>query len=141
MYKRILLAYDGSASGANALRQSAELARLAGAELHILGIVSTSGGFAIAQAAGPVDVLGMKRKLIEEALAEAAGDADTIAAHPSITIREGDPAAEIVAHARHIKADLVVLGHSDRGKLARWFASSPAATLLQHLPCSLLIAP
>lgn len=141
VYKKILLGYDGSASGGNALTQASELASACGAELHILGIVSTNGGFAIAQAAGPVDVWGMKRKLIEQALASAAEDSGVRETHPSITIREGEPAAEIVAEARRIGADLVVLGHADRGLFTRWFAGSTAATLLQHLPCSLLIAP
>ena len=141
MYRRIMLAYDGSPSGANGLRQASDLARICGAELHILGIVPTSGGFAIAQATGGVDVWGMKRQMIEQALAEAGmGEACRGVSH-IITIREGDPAGEIVAHAQAIKADLVVMGHSDRSRFTRWFAGSTASTLLQHLPCSLLIAP
>ena len=83
----------------------------------------------------------MKRQMIKKSLAEADAAEDCRGVQHVIAIREGDPAAEIVAHAREIKADLVVLGHSDRGRLSRWFAGSTANTLLQYLPCSLLIAP
>ena len=141
VYAKIVVAYDGSAAGGNCLRQAAGLARVCGAELHILGIVPTSGGFAIAQATSGMDVFGMKRQMIEKSLAEADAAEDCHGVQHVIALREGDPAAEIVAHAREIKADLVVLGQSDRGRLSRWFAGSTANTLLQYLPCSLLIAP
>ena len=68
MHKKILLAYNGSAHSAAALRQAGELAKLAGAELHILGIVVTTGGLVMAQAAGSLDVIEMERVRIEKAL-------------------------------------------------------------------------
>ena len=71
VYAKIVVAYDGSAAGGNCLRQAAGLARVCGAELHILGIVPTTGGFAIAQATSGMDVFGMKRQMIEKSLAEA----------------------------------------------------------------------
>ena len=140
MYTKIMLAYDGSVAGGNGLRHSTALARLCGAELHILGIVPTSGGFAIAQATGSMDIWGMKRQQIEEALALAGAGKECSGLRHVIAIREGDPAVEIVAHAREIKADLVVLGHTDKSRFTRWFSGSTASTLLQHLPCSMLIA-
>ena len=44
MYKKILVAYDGTKPGNAALHQGAELARLCKAELHVLAIVVTAGG-------------------------------------------------------------------------------------------------
>ena len=141
MYRNILLAHDGSAASAKALRQATCLARQYGAALQILGIVPTGGGYAIAQATAGVDVWGMKRRMIEQALAEAGSGEDCMGVPHVIVVREGDPAAEIVAHAREMHADLVVMGHSNRRSFTRWFIDSTAETLLQHLPCSLLIAP
>jgi nucleotide-binding universal stress UspA family protein len=54
-------------------------------------------------------------------------------------IQEGDPQAEIIHYAHEIKADLVVLGHSGKGFIARWFEDSVGSKLLADLPCSLLI--
>ena len=58
----------------------------------------------------------------------------------SACIRQGDPSNEIVGYALKIKADLVVLGHTDKGMITRWFQGSIGSKLLSHLPCSLLIA-
>jgi nucleotide-binding universal stress UspA family protein len=53
MFGKILLAYDGSALAAPALRQSADVARLCKAELHLLGIVPTTGFMALAEGRDP----------------------------------------------------------------------------------------
>jgi nucleotide-binding universal stress UspA family protein len=140
MYQKILLAYDGSTCSAAALKQGAELAAICKAELHLLSIASTSGGMAIGEAAGSKDVLGQ----MEHELAHLV--ADTVKAlreqHIEVvaTIREGDPASEIAAYARQIRADLLVLGHTQRGVFSRWLEGSVGARLLAHLPCSLLVA-
>ena len=141
MHRTILLGYNGLAHSAEALRQAGELAKLAGAELHILGVVVTNGGLAMAQATGSIDVLDIERRRIEEALETAAADLRAQGLSVTTCVRQGEPAAEIIAYARKIGADLAVLGHADKGILARWFeGGSVGAKLLAHLPCSLLIA-
>lgn len=140
MYQRILLAYNGSAHSAAALHQAADLARLFDAELHVLGIVVTTGGLAMAQAAGPTAVIELERTRIRQALETAAHNLKDQGVNVSACIRQGDPANEIVGYALKIKADLVVLGHTDKGILTRWFQGSIGSKLLSHLPCSLLIA-
>jgi nucleotide-binding universal stress UspA family protein len=140
MHKKILLAYNGSAHSEAAMRQAADLARLADAELHILGIVVTTGGLAMAQATGPIDVLDVERSRIQKAIEKAVHGLTEHKIKVHACIRQGDPANEIVAHARKIGADLVVLGHTDKGIITRWFQGSIGAKLLSDLPCSLLIA-
>jgi len=46
MYKRILLAYDGSVEGRTALREGALLARQCGAEVFLLSVLAEDGTFA-----------------------------------------------------------------------------------------------
>lgn len=140
MYRKILLAYNGSAHSAAALRQAADIARAFNAELHILGIVVTTGGLAMAQAAGPTDVIEMEGARIRQALETAARNLRDQGVNVSACIRQGDPAIEIVGYARKIQADLAVLGHTDKGIITRWFQGSIGAKLLSNLPCSLLIA-
>lgn len=140
MYRKILVAYDGSSFSNIALRQSADLARLCKAELHLMGIVVTTGYMALAEGLGSIDVWGMERKQIEEALSAASHDLGGQGLNVITSIREGNPADEIIASAYALKADLAVLGHSNKGVLARWFEGSVGAKLLRDLPCSLLIA-
>ncbi|RAK50657.1 universal stress protein, partial [Phenylobacterium soli] len=51
MYKRILLAFDGSVEGRTALREGALLAKSCGAQVHLLSVVSETGGMAIGEGA------------------------------------------------------------------------------------------
>ena len=46
MYKKVLLAYDGSIEGRHALREGAKLAQLCGAEVFLLAIVETASSVA-----------------------------------------------------------------------------------------------
>ena len=140
MYQKILVAYDGSAVSKVALHQAAGICRLCDAELHLLGIVATTGYMALAEGTGPIDLWGTERKQIAAALESAASDLGGQGLNVITSIREGDPANEIIASAYELKADLAVLGHSDKGVLARWLEGSVGAKLLRDLPCSLLIA-
>jgi nucleotide-binding universal stress UspA family protein len=52
MFKRILLAYEGSPETEAALSQAAELALLCKAELHLLGVCAATGTAALLQMDG-----------------------------------------------------------------------------------------
>ncbi len=51
MYKRILLAYDGSVEGRTALREGALLACQCGAEVFLLSVLVDTGAFLLADVA------------------------------------------------------------------------------------------
>ncbi len=139
MYRKILLAYDGSTFSAAALRQGAELASLCKAELHLLSIVVTTGGMALAEAVGPEDVWGLEQKYLQRVVDSAVQELRSQGLAVIACVRYGDPAIAIAAYAHEVAADLVVLGHTSKGMLTRWFQSSVGAKLLDHLPCSLLV--
>ena len=46
MYKKVLLAYDGSVEGRRALREGAKLAQLCGAEVFLLAVVENAPALA-----------------------------------------------------------------------------------------------
>lgn len=139
MYRRILLAYDDSTVSAGVLQQGAELATLCQAELHLLSIVATTGVMAIAEAVGPSDVLGSEQQHLRQVLEAVAQDLQRQGLGVIGCVRYGDPAVEIAAYVHEVDADLVVLGHTGKGMLTRWFQGSVGAKLLDHLPCSLLV--
>lgn len=140
MYSKVLVAYNASKHSAEALKQGIAIARMSGAELHILGIVANTGGVALAGSAGAIDVLGVQHQRIQEALQSVLGELADQDVDAKTSISEGDPASEIIACAYRIHADLAVIGHSTKGALARWFQGSVGSRLLSELPCSLLIA-
>jgi nucleotide-binding universal stress UspA family protein len=140
MYQNIVLAYDGSRFSAGALRQGLELAKLCGAQLHVLGIAVRTGGMAIAESVGPDDVWGRGQKDLEKSVETAVQEIRDQHVSVLACIRQGDPAVEISRYAQEVAADLVVLGHAGKGLLMRWFQGSVGARLLNELPCSLLVA-
>lgn len=137
MYKRILVAYDGSSFSEVALHRGRDLAHLCQAELHLIGIVATTAYVVTPEAYGAIDLWSLEIDAVEKALENAAGE---ISPRPTTRVREGNPAHEIAACAEELNADLVVIGHSDKGILARWIEGSVGSGLLRALPCSLLIA-
>jgi nucleotide-binding universal stress UspA family protein len=139
VYNKILVAYDGTNHGKAALDQAKGLAQLCGAELHLLGIVQTTGFSALAEGAGPIDIWGMERKQIEAAMDAAVGELQGAGLTVASEIREGDPGNEIIGAAFDLRPDLAVVGHSDKGALARWFEGSVGAKIVRDLPCNLLI--
>jgi nucleotide-binding universal stress UspA family protein len=140
MYQRILLAYDGSAYTIAALNQATSLASLCGASLHILSIVPTTGGMAIAEAYGPEDVWGLVEKSIHSNNRAVIDDLRTRGLAVTACVTSGNPAHEINRYACEIDADLVVIGHTGKGLLSMMFQGSVGMSLLEQLPCSLLVA-
>jgi nucleotide-binding universal stress UspA family protein len=140
MYERIVLAYEGSEFSAGALQQSAELARLCAGQLHVLGIAVTTGGMAIAESVGPDDIWSRGQHEIEQVIEGVVRKLRDQHLTAIACVRSGDPASQIVRYAQEIEADLVVLGHTHKGLLARLMQGSVGAKLLNQLPCNLLVA-
>jgi len=61
------------------------------------------------------------------------------AARVTYQIVEGEPGAEIVKTAAHVKADLIVMGRYRQHGLLRWLARSVAEDVISCTPCPVLI--
>ena len=137
MYKKILLAYDGSAEGARALREGALVARVCGAEVFLLSVVPETSGVILADGS----VAGGERLDEYTALLERGiSRLKELGFTPVARLVEGEPTAAIAGVAREIRADLVVVGHRTKNALSRWWTGSGKDYLSDHVGCSLLIA-
>lgn len=139
MYQTILLAYDGTTYSEHVLQRGAEMARACQARLDLLSIVVTTGNMAIAEAVGSTDVWGLEQSALESTVNKALETLKQQGLEVSACVRSGDPDSEIIRYAHEVKADLVILGHTSKGMLSRWFQGSLCAKLLDHLPCDLLV--
>ena len=72
MYRTILLAYDGSRQGREALDQGAELASLCQARVYLLAVVAHELGVALAEAAAPSDLPEREYQEVRRVLTEGA---------------------------------------------------------------------
>lgn len=140
MYRKILLAYDGTQPGREALRQGAELAVLCKAQVCLMAAVSFEPGIILAEAAAPSNLPEREKEAISRVLEEGAEELRRSGLAVEIRLGAGNPAEEIGRAAYEIDADLIVVGHREQTALARWWGGSVGASLLTQAPCSVLIA-
>ena len=141
MYKRIVLAYDGSEAGQKALLECSEIARWSHAELHLVAVMP---------AVAPIlaidgGILSQPdHEAIEREYARTLDAGLTGLANLGYSARgevvAGEPVAEIVRHARKVGADLIVVGHQHQERwAARWWRGFTSGSLIEHAPCSVLV--
>ena len=138
MYKKVLLAYDGSIEGRRALREGAKLAQLCRAEVFLLAVVELSPIMAPdAGLAVPIDEQTAGYKAV---LAEGVERLKALGFSPTSSLETGDAGQKIAEFAEEIGAHLVVVGHRPQGPLARWWFGSVGSYLVKRLRCSVLVA-
>jgi nucleotide-binding universal stress UspA family protein len=136
--KRIVIAYDGSDGGREALEQGLQLARNARAVATVVYVRHA-----------PLPVLGepvYQRSLsvelahANEALAIAKGLAHTAGVEAEAEVLEGDPAKLIVELARLRDVDLIVVGSRGLGAMRGALLGSVSRAVLQHADRPVLVA-
>ena len=143
MYRTILLAYDGSEEGRTALFECCDIAMVAKASIHLVAVVPPPSPMVFSEVMAPdVPVLmATDDPRFEQVLHEGVRVLHDRGYDAQGTLARGEPVTEICATARAIDADLVVVGHRRaRSWAERWWRGSVGATLMDHSPCSVLIA-
>lgn len=138
MYRNILIAYDGSKSGDEALRQAGDLGRLCQSRIHLVAIVNPAEAALAVE--GMTFIPDSERARIEQMLDDGLAELRRRRLVATAEIKIGSPAVEIDLLARAMGANLIVLGHRSRSALARWLSGSVGVSVLNHAPCSVLIA-
>ena len=138
MYRKVLLAYDGSIEGRRALREGAKLAQLCRAEVFLLAVVELPS-IAIPDA-GLIVPTDEQTATYEAILAEGVERLKALGFSPTSRLETGDAGQKIAEFAEEIGAHLVVVGHRPQGPLARWWFGSVGSYLVKRLRCSVLVA-
>lgn len=140
-YRKILLAYNGSAEGKRALVECAELANFLGAETHLLAVASMPPSLFLTEGFVPEELLEEEKKrtqtVLDEGIASLKEKGFNAAGHLAV----GEPVEEICRLAKELSVDLIVVGHNQNTSFAaRWWKGSVGASILDYAPCSLLVA-
>jgi nucleotide-binding universal stress UspA family protein len=139
MFRKILLCYDGTEEGRNALRAGADVALCMQAQAHLLAIIRPHSAPIVPEGFSPgwfQHEDDAARAILNEGVAWLTEHG--LEAHGKLAF--GNAIEEIVHSARELKPDLIVVGHRQRSRLARWWSEDEDATLLERISCSLLVA-
>lgn len=139
MFRKVLLCYDGTAEGRRALRQGADVVLCMKSEAYLLAMMQSQLTVSIPEGVTPALVDAEDRR------------AQTLLDEGVQWLRERGVAAQgsveygraidcIPAIAKEVGADLIVLAHKHRSRMARWWTESDEETLLERVSCSILVA-
>ncbi len=140
MYKRILLAYDGSEAGQQALTDGREIAQWNGAEIVLVAVMPSMMAF-VGLEGGVYDteLEDRERQKFEAVLQDGLQRLQDAGFSARGEVVTGEAIEEITRYARQVQADLIVVGHKHQDHwAARWWRGSISASLIEHAPCSVL---
>jgi nucleotide-binding universal stress UspA family protein len=139
--QRILCPTDFSGFSRRAFRHAVALARWYGADIEALHVVpllvpSPTGAFAYP---GWSALNPPVRRELEAELERFVEPGRQAGIRVEATLHEGDPVGEIVAAARTLPADLVVIGSHGRGGFERWVLGSVTEKVIRKSPSPALV--
>ena len=140
MFKKILMAYNGSREGKTALLQCAELAAYGHADTHLLAVAGMPSSMFLTEGFLPEELLEEEKKRAQEVLEEGTSQLKEKGFAVTGHLAVGEPVEEICRLATELGADLIIVGHQQKASFAtRWWRGSVGKSLLDSAPCSVLI--
>ena len=140
MYKRILMAYDGSEAGQKALLEARGLAGWGQAEIFLIAVMPPPAAFIGGE--GGVYDLGLEeqeRKEYQAILDDGLKRLRDAGHNATGELVVGEAVIEIAEHAKRLGADLIVVGHKHLDSwAARWWRGSVSKAIIEEAPCNVL---
>jgi nucleotide-binding universal stress UspA family protein len=142
MFKRILLAYDGSEAGQKALLDTKEIAQLTKGDVYLIAVMPPAAAFMGGE--GYVydkEAEDEERRQHQATLDEGLARLVEAGYRASGELVVGEAVDEITRYAKKIQADLIVVGHKHLASwAARWWRGSVSKALIETSSCSVLVA-
>jgi nucleotide-binding universal stress UspA family protein len=146
MYRKILVAYNGTSESRSALQECIRLAPGPSAEIHLLIVVNVPSYLLVGEYAAAA-VLTAEEELIAEKqkMELELSRSHSLLADAGLNVKKhlevGEPAVVIGELVDKLAIELVIVGHSRHKPLAlRWWRGSMDALLVEKIRCSLLVA-
>jgi len=136
MFKKILIAVDGSPITRKVLEIAAEQANAGKSDLHLIYVIET--GWAEGDVARELAIRELEdeaKEFIGTIKKEISEMGTTVTTH----IKRGHPGDLIVKTAETIGADLVILGSVGRSQIKRMIAGSVSTFVVNHSPVTTII--
>ena len=137
MYRKILVAYDGSAAARKAFDTAMELAKRDAAELYVLSVAQPPE---IGDDVETEAVIENSRRYHRRILAELKSLAGPKGVKTHFEVAVGHPAEQIMHQADLHGVDLIVVGSRGRSKFARLLLGSVSKQVVQYAGRPVLVA-
>ena len=142
MYKRIILAYDGTSNGQQALLSIKDMSHW---DHPKLTLVAVAPSFEMDVGAVEMGYLGSTgssniEDKLKEQLRKGVKTLRSMGFEADGEILKGEVIRELTRFAADQNADLIVVGHKhEKSLLRRWWSGSTAKSLVEEAPCNVLI--
>lgn len=138
-YKKLLVAYDGSASSDNALLQAFSFANKERAWIKVLAVVPSYEGDIDMTGVGNIEAVlkGPGEKLVAQAREIAAKERVSILTD----IEQGEAYEKIIEVAEDENCDIIVMGRRGIGNVERMIMGSVTARVVAQSPVDVLVIP
>lgn len=140
MYKRILLAYDGSDAGQIALLDCQDLVQWSRSELFLVAVMPSAMSFVgLEGGVYDIELEEREKKKYEAILQDGLRRLESAGYAAKGEVVTGEAVDEITKAARKVEANLIVVGHKHLDSwAARWWRGSISGALIEQAPCSVL---
>ena len=137
MVKYSLVGYDGSEASRRAFQFAIELARCSSGRVRVVSVLQVAEGGGDACALMMADS-GTQRA--QELLAELTTIMPDAASIVDVELTHGSPGDVLLSQVEQHSIDHIVIGHTERGALARWLLGSVSGNVLAraHVPVTVV---
>ena len=141
MYRKILVAYDGSPESRLAVDECSHLMQVSGREIHLVCVLHDPSPYLLAGEFVPEPALAIDRTRMETDLKETAGTLTERGFSVTTHLQDGEPVDVISRLVETLQIDLVIVGHRRSKTFAlRWWRGSVDSLLIERVRCAILIA-
>jgi nucleotide-binding universal stress UspA family protein len=141
LYRKILIATDGSEYTKKAVDYGIELANNIGAKLHVIYVVDTRAYSSIPTSSPMEFTYSFLRQEGDSAIKYVANRAEAAGLEVEEIIAEGHPADEIIKYAEKNSIDLIVIGTLGKSGLERFLLGSVADKVIRNSKIPVITVP
>lgn len=137
MFRYSLVGYDGSPSSQRAFQTAIALARCGHGRVRVVSVLQVTEGGADACALMMADASAQRsQELLDELVAMEPDARDLV----DVEVTHGSPGDVLLSQVQQHEADHIVIGHTERGTLARWLLGSVSSDVLAraHVPVTVV---
>jgi len=140
LYRKILLATDGSESARKAADDAVEFSRLSGAKIYAVSVIDRSTYSSVPEDLEWEEAMyAWFRELGEEAVSYVEKTAKNAGLQVESVLLEGHPAEEIVNFAEKNGMDLIIIGSLGKSRVERFLIGSVSEKVVRNAKVPVLV--